>query len=237
MAHPALKTSERYFHRTIGGAYIRDVVFAANDGMITTFAVVAGVAGAGLSPVVVVVMGFANMLADGISMALGNYLGMKSRIEYEQMSRSAEEEEIRTIPAREQEEVRLIGQKRGIPVPRLTEWVEIVTSDKRPWVDEMLVWELGILPEEAHAVKTALATFVSFVIAGFFPLIPYLFPLAASSFFASIAITAFALFTVGSLRTIVTRKNWLRSGIEMLLVGGLAATAAYIVGVLLGRLA
>ena len=95
MVHSARKTSERYFHRTIGGAYIRDVVFAANDGMITTFSVVAGVAGAGLSPSVVVIMGFANMLADGISMALGNYLGIKSRIEYERMSRKAEEEELK----------------------------------------------------------------------------------------------------------------------------------------------
>lgn len=224
------KFSSEPFHRTIGGAYVRDVVFSANDGLITTFAVVSGVAGASLAPHIVIIMGVANLLADGISMALGNYLGIKSRIDFEHSSRRAEENEVKNIPGKEREEMETIASLRKIPSPRIAEWISIMTSDKRLWVDEMLVWELGILPEETHAVKTGIATFVAFVIAGFFPLIPYVARMSGNTFLYSIAITAVVLFGVGSLRSLVTKRNWFRSGIEMFLVGGVAASAAYFVG-------
>lgn len=217
-------------HGTIGGAYIRDVVFSANDGLITTFAVVAGVAGASLSYRIVVIMGLANLLADGISMALGNYLGIKSRIDFERTSRRTEENEVKNMPGKEREEMEDIARLRNIPAPRVAEWISTMTSDKRLWIDEMLVWELGILPEEGHPVRTGIATFIAFAVAGFFPLIPYVFNTAGNKFTTSIVITALVLFGVGSLRSLVTKRNWVRSGIEMLLVGGTAAVAAYIVG-------
>lgn len=227
---------EEELHITRGGNYIRDVVFSANDGLVTTFAVAAGVAGAGMGPSVVVILGLANMLADGLAMALGNYLGIKSRVDFEKNSLMIEEKEVGEIPEKEREEIRNIAVKRGIPEDRISEWEEIITSKKRVWVDEMMVWELGIIPgQKSLPIRHATATFIAFIAAGSLPLIPYLFNFSVNKFYAAILITVLALFSVGSARTWTTGKNWFRSGIEMLLIGGTAAAAAYIVGLIIGR--
>lgn len=161
--------------------YIRDIVFSANDGIITTFAVVAGVAGAQFGHKVVIALGFANLLADGLSMAAGNYLGVESEQEAEETH---------------------------------TPWRHRKRID-RPF-------------------QHGAAAFVAFVTAGFFPLIPYLFPLFGDAFRLSTFITVGCLFGVGAARTHVTHRNWFRSGLEMLLVGGVAAAAAYLVGIVVG---
>src|SRR5687767_10204187 len=164
-------------HVRTGRHYIKDVVFAANDGIITTFAVVAGVRGAELSPLVVLALGFANLAADGLSMAVGNYLGIKSE-------RAAE-----------------LGS-------------DFIERD-----------------ESRHAVRHAAVTWVSFASAGLVPLMPYLFSLPSHvSFRLSVALAAMTLFTVGSLRTVVTRQPPWRSGLEMLLIGALAGATAFIAG-------
>ena len=218
-----------------GGNYIRDVVFSANDGLITTFAVAAGAAGAGLTSSVVIVLGLANMLADGLAMALGSYLGAKSRLDFEKNSLMIEKKEVGEIPEKEREEIRNIAFKRGIPANSIPAWEKIITSNKRVWVDEMMVWELGIIPgQKTFPVSHATATFIAFVAAGSLPLIPYLFNFPGNKFSAAIFTTALALFLVGSVRVRITGKNWLRSGIEMLLIGGTAAAAAYVVGLIIG---
>lgn len=218
-----------------GGNYIRDVVFSANDGLITTFAVAAGVAGAGMGSSVVIVLGLANMLADGLAMALGSYLGSKSRLDFEKNSLKIEEKEIGEIPEKEREEIRAIAVKRGIPEADIPTWERIITSKKRVWADEMMVWELGIIPgQKTFPVRHAFATFISFVAAGFLPLTPYVLNVPGNKFYSAIFTTALALFLVGSSRSRITGKNWLRSGIEMLLIGGTAAAAAYIVGLIIG---
>lgn len=229
------RNSEGEPHVSRGGNYIRDVVFSANDGLVTTFAVVAGVAGAQLSTGIVIIMGLANMLADGLAMALGSYLGSKSRLDFEKNSQMIEEKEIGEIPEKEREEIRDIAVKRGIPADSIPAWEKIITSKKRVWVDEMMVWELGIIPgQKTFPVRHAIATFIAFVAAGFLPLIPYLFNFPGNKFSAAIFTTALALFLVGSARVRITGKNWFRSGFEMLLIGGTAAAAAYIVGLIIG---
>ena len=229
------RNSEGELHITRGGNYIRDVVFSANDGLVTTFAVVAGVAGAQLSTGVVVILGLANMLADGLAMALGNYLGTVSRADFEKNSLMIEEKEVGEIPEKERGEIRNIAVKRGIPTDKIPEWERIITSKKRVWVDEMMVWELGIIPgQKSFPIRHALATFIAFVAAGFLPLIPYVYNFSINKFSAAIFITGLALFLVGSARSGITGKNWLRSGLEMLLIGGIAAAAAYIVGLIIG---
>jgi VIT1/CCC1 family predicted Fe2+/Mn2+ transporter len=163
--------------------HIGDLVFGANDGIITTFAVVSGVAGASLDARVAVILGIANLMADGFAMGAGNYLGTRSEQDYQ----------------RSQGET--VGEGR------------------------------------AHAVGHGAAIFGAFVVAGSVPLLPYLFLAGDSLFAASCAATAAALFIVGSLRTLVTRANWLASGLEMLTVGALAAVVAYWVGHMLRQLA
>lgn len=228
-AHEAGHATEKY-HATFGGSYIRDVVYGANDGIITTFAVVAGVAGASLSSNIVLILGFANLLADGLAMAIGNYLGTKSEQEYMKKEREMEEWEIKHVPDCEIKEIRDIYKAKGFKGKSLTKMVDLVTSNKELWVDTMMIDELGILPnDDTSAFKNGLATFVSFAIAGVFPLLPYvLFP--SNSFNTSIIFTALSLFTVGALRTFITKKNWIIAGFEMLFVGAIAAVVAYTTG-------
>jgi VIT1/CCC1 family predicted Fe2+/Mn2+ transporter len=160
-----------------GKIYIHDAVFGANDGIVTTFAVVAGVAGANLPLQTVLILGFANLFADGLAMGLGNYLGIKSEL------------------------------------------------DLAPQIKQSQL---------LRAVKRGLATFISFALAGLCPLLPYIFQ-APSTFKTSILVTGLALFTVGSLRTFITKKPWFVAGLEMLLIGTIAAAAAYLTGNLITR--
>ena len=152
--------------------YIRDVVYGANDGIITTFAVVAGVTGGALSPRTVVIVGTANLLADGLSMGVGNYLSIRSH----ESARAAQD-----------------------------------------------------LPEEEAAPgRHGLATFLAFATAGALPLLPYVVDGAPDVRFGlSIGVTSLALFTIGSLRSLVTVDRWVTAGFEMLLLGAFVAAAAY----------
>ncbi|MBI2010451.1 MAG: VIT1/CCC1 transporter family protein [Candidatus Chisholmbacteria bacterium] len=227
--------AQEFLHGTFGGTYIRDVVYSANDGIVTTFAVVAGVAGAKLEGNVILVLGFANLLADGLAMAIGNYLGTKSENQYIQKERSMEEWEVAHLPQEEREEVSRIYRKKGFTGQDLDRVVTIITADKNRWVDEMMTAELGLMPTRpTQPIRNALATFIAFAIAGFLPLLPFVLSIFVnfklSTFNFSLSMTALALFLVGSLRTRITHRGFLRSGLEMLAVGAIAALAAYGVG-------
>lgn len=221
-----------YFHQANKGEYLGDFVYGANDGIITTFAMVAGAAGASFAPGIVIILGLANLIADGISMGLSNFLSLRSKQEYQKREREIEEVEVEKFPERESKEVEEIIQTWGIPKNEADIIVKAITGDKTRWVSFMMREELGIMEmmNESPA-KHAMATGIAFVIAGILPLAPYLFSFfSGQSFLASILATATALFTVGSLRSLVTSMSWFRSGLEMLLVGGVAASAAYGIG-------
>lgn len=229
--------SEREIHgNVLGGTYIRDVVYGANDGIVTTFAVVAGVAGASLSANTVLILGFANLFADGLSMAIGNYLGTKSELEYVKKERKTEEWEVENVPDLEKKEITEIYKRKGFKGQALKQAVDTITANKKIWVDTMMTEELGLIPEApSQPIKNAIATFLAFIFAGICPLLPYLFSWG-QSFQLSIYFTALALFIVGSLRSLITKKHWLTSGLEMLLVGALAAIAAYLTGRFINQL-
>jgi VIT1/CCC1 family predicted Fe2+/Mn2+ transporter len=162
--------------------HIGDLVFGANDGIVTTFAVVSGVTGAQLSARVIIILGLANLLADGLAMGAGNYLGMRSEQEYQQNAN-------------------------------------------------------GVVREgRVHAVGHGAAIFLAFVLAGSVPLLPFVLAPGEDGFALSCLGTAIALFAVGSLRTFVTRARWFISGLEMLLIGSLAAAAAYATGYVLRQI-
>lgn len=224
------------------GQFIGDIVYGAIDGIVTTFAVVSGVAGAGLSSGIVLILGFANLFADGLSMAVGNYLGTKSELEYKKRERSREEWEIERLPEEEKEEIRQIYKRKGFTGELLERAVDVITGDKKQWVDTMLLEELHIIPEQKSPFVAGFMTFVSFVLVGVVPLLSYVLSyfvpfLAQFSYPTSIALTFCAIFGVGSLRVYVTGKRWWRSGLEMLLVGGATAVVAYFIGYLLRGLA
>lgn len=224
------------------GQHLADGVLGATDGIVTTFAVVAGAAGAYLSPAVVLIMGFANLLADGFSMAVGNYLGARSQQDYWTRERSRETWEMEHLPEAEREEIRRLYRRKGFEGETLEHVVETITSDKDRWLDEMMREELGIHEEKIAPFISGLVTFAAFVLAGLLPLLSYILaffssPSTWAAFPLSLGVTAIALFGVGAARRFMTRRSWWRSGLEILVIGGLAAACAFVVGHLLRGLA
>lgn len=229
-------------HQTGQGQYIKSVIYGGLDGTITTFAVVAGVAGASLSNGIVLIMGVANMIGDGISMAIGDYLSSKSEMEYHKNERKRESWEVENYPEGEKRELVELYMAKGMTRKDAEAAVKIISKNKKVWVDVMMVEELGILESDESPVKSAIATFLSFVFFAFIPLIAYVFSsmipvFAKNTFLAACIMAGATLFTLGAIKTKITGKNWIRSGIEMLAVGGIAAGAAFLVGLLLSGVA
>lgn len=222
---------EGMYHRHTAGKYIGDFIYGANDGIITTFAVIAGSFGASLAPIVIIVLGFANLLADGISMGASNFLGRKSEQEYAGAQRQKEEWEIEHLREIEIEEIREIYERKGFAGKDLERAVEIITSDRKVWLDTMMRDELNIIEETDNGpVRHGLASFSSFVVAGLFPLLPYLIPNVPNPFLLSILVGGITLFIIGGLRSLVTTVSWLKGGLEVLAIGSSAAFAAFMVG-------
>lgn len=220
---------------------LEDFVYGATDGAVTTFAVVAGVIGASLSPSIVLILGFANLLADGFSMAVGNYLATKTQREYIEKARKREEWEIDNLVEQEKQEVRDIYAKKGFKDELLDEIVGVITSRRKVWVDTMMREELGLVEDRRRPRDTAVTTFVAFNAVGLIPLLPFVVMFIVSSsvvsatdaFTYSIIFTAAAFFLIGSVKGRVVQKPVLRSALSTLLVGGLAASVAFVVGYLL----
>jgi VIT1/CCC1 family predicted Fe2+/Mn2+ transporter len=239
-SRPADEAEEE--HSKTAGKYLKSLVYGGLDGIITTFAVVAGVAGASLSSGVVLILGFANLIADGLSMAIGDYLSTKAETEYNQAERAREAWEVDNYPEGEKKEMVELYTAKGLSQEEADTITNILSRKKEAWISIMMVEELGIVASDESPLMNALVTFVSFVVFGFIPLLIYVlsgfFPaFKASSFPLSTLLTAATLFTLGALKVKFTNRNWLVSGLEMMLVGGLAAAAAYGIGVLLSGLA
>lgn len=216
-------------------SYLRDFVLGAVDGTVTTFAVVSGVAGAQLAGSVAVILGFANLLADGFSMAAGNYLSTRADLQVVERARAIEEMHIERVPEGEREEIRQIFRSKGFDGDLLERVVDVITDDPRRWVDTMLTEEMGLQLEKPSPLRAAFSTFSAFVLAGFVPLIPFLmFSFDGGHTFAlSSVMTALTFVLIGTLKGLVVNRPWLPSSLETLLVGGAAAALSYAVGVLL----
>ena len=222
-------------------SYLKDLVYGSIDGAITTFAVVAGVMGAGLSESVILILGFANLLADGFSMAVSNYLGTRAEAQMRRRARAIEERHIELYPAGEVEEIREIFKQKGFEGPVLDEIVQVVTGNRQLWINTMLQDEWGLPLATPSAWKAGLATFVAFAAIGLIPLVPFVVSLVVHAsmsvlFGASIALTGVALFLVGALKSRFVEERWYEAGLETLGIGGGAAVLAYGVGLLLQRL-
>ncbi len=229
-------------HQTAGGQYIKSAVYGGLDGIITTFAVVAGAAGASLGSGVVLILGFANLVADGLSMAIGDYLSTKAEQEYQEAERRREQWEIDHFPEGEKKEMIELYTAKGIPAEDARRIVEILAQHPKAWAEVMLVEELGIVESDSSPLANGLVTFCSFALFGLIPLLSYVLvrwvPLLSTyRFAAACAATAFTLFVLGMAKVRLTGRSWILSGLETLTVGGIAAAAAYAVGVLLRGLA
>jgi len=220
---------------TMHSVLIPDFVYGGIDGAVTTFAVVAGVSGASLSSGIVLILGFANLFADGFAMAVGNYLGTKSYSEFVEKIRKSEEDSIRDNPTEERDEITEIYKSKGFSGKILKDTVGVITGNKKIWIDTMMKDEFGIIDENKSPIKAALVTFVAFNIIGIIPLFSYLLSYVSpffkeNAFTSSIIFTSFALFLVGSIKAYIVDKKWYRSGFGTFMIGGVAAAIAYFVG-------
>lgn len=209
--------------------YVRDWVYGGIDGAITTFAIVAGVVGAGLSSNIILVLGLANLVADGISMAASNYSGTKSEGDDFARLREVERKHIELVPEGEREELRQILQSKGLQGQALEEAVNAISSNEEMWINTMLTEEYGLTPVLRNPWTSALCTFVSFFLSGAVPLLPFLFGLHAP-FETALILTALVFFLIGSVKSRWSLSTWWRSGLETLLIGLLAAGSAFLIG-------
>lgn len=239
-AHSAgrIAAAAREEHGGASHAYLGDMVFGGLDGIVTTFAVVSGVAGAQLGSRVVLIMGLANLFADGFSMATGAYLSSRSDREYYTREYEREAWEVEHFPDGERAELVEAYLAKGYSREDATRLVEIQTQQPDLWVKTMMVEELGLMKDERKPLTSALATLASFIVAGSVPLLVYLLGLVVPvpgnlAFQTSLVLSAIALFGLGAAKVLVTERNFLKSGLEMLTVGGAAAGVAYVVGLLL----
>ncbi len=217
--------------------YLKDMVYGSMDGIITTFAVVSGVIGASLSYGIIIILGFANLLADGFSMAIGNYLSTKTELEKINKKRKEYHKDVRESPELKISELRAILKERGFKDEIISQLIFKITPNKEAWEKLMLSENFGEY-KNINPKKTAFATFVAFIIAGFIPLLAFVLAYFLDIFrnyapIISIFLTIFALFFVGMLKSSIVGKKVFWGGVETLFIGGIAAFVAFFVGFLL----
>ncbi len=214
---------------------ISNAVLGGIDGCVTTFAVVSGVVGANFPSSVALVLGFANLLADGFSMAISNFESISAQREFVDIIRRSEEEHIDKVPGGEREEIRQIFQQKGFSDEVLVEIVDTITQDRNLWIETMLSEEHGIQKSDPNPWNAALTTFAAFVFVGAMPLLPFLATTLnmQQQFYLSACFAGVMFFSIGMMKSLVFAKPVFVSGLRTLLTGGSAAALAFFTGYLL----
>ena len=216
--------------------HFEDFIYGSIDGAVTTFAVIAGVIGASLSPNIVLILGFANLFADGFSMAAANFQSVKARNQFIEMKRKQEEWEIDNMAEQEKDEIREIYKKKGFKDEFLEEIVRIITSRRKVWVDTMMKEELGLIDNEKNPLDSSVSTFIGFNLVGLIPLIPFMVFIFIGNttnpdaFVYSTISVIVSFFLVGMIKGKIVKKSKIKSGFYTLIIGGLASFVAYFVG-------
>lgn len=215
-------------------AYLGEFVYGGIDGAVTTFAVVSGAVGAGLDNSVIIILGFANLLADGFAMSVGAYLSSKSEKDNYNKHKSVEYWEVENVPELEREEVKLIYKNKGFEGDLLEQVVDTITADKDRWVDVMMKDELMMSEGTKSPFMIGFVTYMSFITIGIIPLIIYVwnyFSVFPGNLFVWTSIfTSIAFIFIGFLKTYVTETSKLKGIIETLVLGVIAAAVSYFVG-------
>jgi len=218
-------------HHFTATASIRDVVIGMSDGLTVPFALAAGISGAIASSHIVVTAGIAELAAGGISMGLGGYLAARTDIEHYASEKLREEKEVDEISADEQAEVLGIIRGYGLSEEDARKVTAGVTSDRTRWVDFMMRFELGLeKPDERRAPVSAATIGGSYVVGGLVPLVPYmLIQSTANALYWSCAVTMIALFIFGAVKGSLTGVLWVKSALQTVVIGGVAATVAFLI--------
>ncbi len=221
--------------------WLPDFVYGGIDGSVTTFAVVAGVVGANLPVEAILILGLANLLADGFSMAIGKYLSDQAELDRIHKIRRSEEESIVKKPKEERGEIRSILKSFGFKDRQLDEAEKVIVSQPKVWVKLMMNHEFNVIEENLNPWRGALYTFIAFVVVGLIPLCGYLLQWGMawgkteSIFLWTSFATLAAFFGVGTVKSFFSDRIWWKAGLETLLMGGSAAAISYGVGVALSQ--
>lgn len=225
---------EKHSH---SGEWIKSVVYGGLDGIITTFAVVAGSVGAGLSREVLLILGFSSLIADAFSMGMGDALSTKAEHQYIQNERDREEWEFDNDREGEEKEMVELYQERGMDEEDARLVITKMAKYKQFFIDVMMMEELGlVIPGENDSPwKDGLVTFLSFIFFGIFPLLSYLIAHSVDDdpnrlFGYSCGVTGCMLFTLGVLKSRVCAVSWYASGTEVFVLGSFTACISYLVG-------
>jgi VIT1/CCC1 family predicted Fe2+/Mn2+ transporter len=224
-------------HRQIGGNALRAAVLGANDGLVSNFSLVMGVAGASASREPVLIAGIAGLLAGSLSMALGEWLSVQSSRELYANQIAVEREELEAFPAEEEEELRLIYEAKGLSAAEADRLAKrIMGGDREVAVDTMAREELGIDPDElgGSAWVAAATSFFLFAAGALIPLIPFLVGAGTGAIIASTLMSGLALFGLGAAITLLTGRHALKAGLRQLAFGLAAAAITFGIGTLLG---
>jgi VIT1/CCC1 family predicted Fe2+/Mn2+ transporter len=233
-------------HKTGAGDYIKSIVFGGMDGVGTTFAVVSAVFGANLNFGTTLIMGFANLLGDGISMGMGDFLSERAEIAFVRKEQQRERWECDNYLEGEKREMVEIYLERGFAQEDAEKIVDIYTRKPEyfdAFVESMMVYELGLQPSSGDEApfKNGLVTFASFMLLGVIPLIPYVITAAVygtsglagdslATFIISVVLAFGTMFTLGSITSRFTASTWIRAGLFMLANGFIVTAAAYLIG-------
>jgi len=214
-----------------GGELVRDIVIGMSDGLTVPFALAAGLSGAASSSHVVVVAGLAEIAAGSIAMGLGGFLAARSDAEHYEQELLREKREVETIPEDEAKEVADIFERYGLTLEESQPVVNALRSKPKPWVDFMMRFELGLEePDPGRALHSALTIALAYIAGGLVPLSPYILASQVhSAFLLSIAVTLVALFIFGFVKARFTGAPALRGALQTLVIGDLAAGAAYLI--------
>jgi vacuolar iron transporter family protein len=223
------------WHRTSYGGSLRAAVFGANDGLVSNFSLVMGIAGANAEPRFVLLAGIAGLLAGASSMAAGEYVSVQSQRELYEQQIAIEREELEMSPDEEQEELSLIYQAKGVPSSEAEELAKRIISNPDTAIDTLAREELGLDPAALGSPWIAAASsFFAFACGAAIPVIPYVITSGNHAFVASAIACGVSLFVIGGLISLFTGRNFFFSGFRMLGIGALAAGLTYFIGKLLG---
>lgn len=223
-------------HGAGGGNALRAAVLGANDGLLSNFSLVMGVAGAAFSADAVLLTGLAGLLAGACSMALGEWLSVQNARELYQQQIASERDELETVPDEEIEELVLIYRAKGLDASRARAMAESIMADKEHALDTLVREELGIDPDDlgGSAWLAASTSFVVFAVGAALPVLPFLFLDGRAALLTCTLLSGAGLFLIGALVTLFTGRGLLRSGLRQLLFGLGAAGITYGLGKLLG---
>lgn len=223
------------WHRRDSGGSLRAAVFGINDGLVSNFSLIMGVAGASQDLKSILIAGVAGMLAGAFSMGSGEYVSVRSQKELFEHEIRKEEEELRASPQEEMQELALIYRAKGIPREAAAQLAASILDNPSSAIDTLAREELGLDPGDLGSPwRVAFSSFAAFMAGAIIPLLPFFFLKGTAGVFTSAATSGVALFGIGATLSLFTGRSWLLSGLRMLGIGAMVALVTNLLGRLLG---